>query len=66
LGWDLKAIAERGVWRDERSAARYVHHHATGTGGRSVAAVTGEQSAHREMQEADFMMGQIIPMREVA
>lgn len=26
LGYDMKAIAERGLWRDERSASRYVHH----------------------------------------
>ncbi len=36
LGWDMRAIAERGVWRDERSAGRYTHHHATDTPGRSV------------------------------
>lgn len=36
LGWDMKAIAERGVWRDERSAGRYTHHRATDTPGRSV------------------------------
>jgi integrase len=65
LGWDLKAIAERGVWRDERSAARYVHHHATGTAGRSVGRVTGD-AGHREMTEGDFMMGLVIPMRDVA
>lgn len=36
LGWDMKAIAERGIWRDERSAGRYTHHRAAGTPGRSV------------------------------
>jgi len=36
LGWDMKAIAERGIWRDERSAGRYTHHRATDTPGRSV------------------------------
>lgn len=36
LGWDMKAIAERGIWRDERSASRYTHHRATDTPGRSV------------------------------
>lgn len=36
LGWDMRAIAERGVWRDERSAGRYTHHRATDTPGRSV------------------------------
>ncbi len=28
LGYDMKAISERGLWRDERSASRYVHHRA--------------------------------------
>lgn len=36
LGWDMRAIAERGVWRDERSAGRYTHHRAADTPGRSV------------------------------
>jgi len=36
LGWDMRAIAERGVWRDERSAGRYTHHRASDTPGRSV------------------------------
>jgi integrase len=36
LGWDMRAIAERGIWRDERSAGRYTHHRATATPGRSV------------------------------
>lgn len=36
LGWDMKAIAERGIWRDERSAGRYTHHRAADTPGRSV------------------------------
>lgn len=36
LGWDMRAIAERGGWRDERSAGRYTHHHAADTPGRSV------------------------------
>lgn len=36
LGWDMRAIAERGIWRDERSAGRYTHHRAVDTPGRSV------------------------------
>ena len=36
LGWDMEAIAERGLWADARSTARYVHHRATDTPGRSV------------------------------
>lgn len=41
LGWDMKAIAERGIWRDERSAGRYTHHRAAGTPGRSVGILRG-------------------------
>lgn len=36
LGYDMKAIAERGLWRDERSASRYVHHRSTAVGERGV------------------------------
>jgi integrase len=36
LGYDMKAISERGLWRDERSAARYVHHRSTAVGERSA------------------------------
>jgi hypothetical protein len=36
LGYDMKAISERGLWRDERSAARYVHHRSTAVGERGV------------------------------
>jgi len=36
LGYDMKAITERGLWRDERSAARYVHHRSTAVGERGV------------------------------
>lgn len=36
LGYDMKAIAERGLWRDERSAARYVHHRSTSVPERGV------------------------------
>jgi len=42
LGWDMKAIAERGIWRDERSAARYTHHRSTDTPGRSVGLLRGK------------------------
>jgi hypothetical protein len=45
LGWDVRRIALRGVWRDERSAGRYIHDHAEGTGGRSVGAVLKAQAA---------------------
>lgn len=36
LGYDMKAIAERGLWRDERSASRYVHHRSSATPERGV------------------------------
>jgi len=36
LGYDMRAIAERGLWRDERSAGRYVHHRSTAVGERGV------------------------------
>lgn len=36
LGYDMKAIAERGLWRDQRSAERYVHHRSTATPDRGV------------------------------
>ena len=32
----MRAIAERGIWWDERPAGRYTHHRATDTPGRSV------------------------------
>lgn len=41
LGWDMEAIAERGLWADARSTARYVHHRATDTPGRSVGNILG-------------------------
>jgi len=41
LGRDMKAIAERGIWRDELSTARYIHHLATDTLGRSVEILKG-------------------------
>lgn len=43
LGWDMKAIADRGLWRDERSAGRYTHHRSTDTPGRSVGILRGKQ-----------------------
>jgi integrase len=43
LGLDMKAIAERGVWRDERSASRYVHHRSTDTAGRTVGKIFGQK-----------------------
>jgi integrase len=36
LGYDMRAIAERGLWRDERSAGRYVHHRSAAVGERGV------------------------------
>lgn len=42
LGWDMKAIAERGLWRDARSAERYTHHRASDTPGRSVGILRGK------------------------
>lgn len=42
LGWDMRAIAERGIWRDERSAGRYTHHRAADTPGRSVGILRGK------------------------
>jgi integrase len=45
LGWDMRDIALRGAWRDERSAGRYVHDHAPGTAGRSVDSLIAGQPA---------------------
>lgn len=42
LGYDMRAIAERGLWRDERSAGRYVHHRSTAVGERGVVLLLGE------------------------
>lgn len=42
LGYDMKAIAERGLWRDERSASRYVHHLSTVAPERGVVVMLGE------------------------
>lgn len=36
LGYDMKAITERGLWRDERSAGRYVHHRSSAVPERGV------------------------------
>lgn len=43
LGYDMKAIAERGLWRDERSAGRYVHHRSTAVGERGVVLLLGDK-----------------------
>lgn len=42
LGYDMKAIAEQGLWRDERSAGRYVHHRSSAAPERGVAVLLGE------------------------
>jgi hypothetical protein len=44
LGYDMKAIAERGLWRDERSAGRYVHHRSTAVGERGVVLLLKKES----------------------
>ena len=44
LGYDMKAISERGLWRDERSAARYVHHRSTAVGERGVVLLLKKES----------------------
>lgn len=44
LGWDMEAIAERGLWADARSTARYVHHRSTDTPGRSVGKMLGAKA----------------------
>jgi site-specific recombinase XerD len=36
LGMDRKDVAERGLWRDERSVDRYDHHRAAAVPGRSI------------------------------
>jgi integrase len=41
LGYDMKAISERGLWKDERSAGRYVHHRSTAVGERGLAVILG-------------------------
>lgn len=41
MGWDMEAIAERGLWADARSTARYVHHRSSETPGRSVGKMVG-------------------------
>lgn len=42
LGYDMKDIAEQGLWRDERSAGRYVHHRSSAAPERGVAILLGE------------------------
>jgi len=44
LGYDMRAIAERGLWRDERSAGRYVHHRSTAVGERGVVLLLRKES----------------------
>jgi integrase len=44
LGYDMRAIAERGLWRDERSAGRYVHHRSTAVGERGVVLLLKKES----------------------
>lgn len=43
LGYDMRAIAERGLWRDERSAGRYVHHRSTAVKERGVVVLLKEK-----------------------
>lgn len=48
LGYDMKAIAERGLWRDERSAGRYVHHRSAAPADRGVVIVLGENRGKKQ------------------
>lgn len=48
LGYDMKAIAERGLWRDERSAGRYVHHRSTAVPERGVVLLLGDNRGKRK------------------
>lgn len=50
LGYDMKAISERGLWRDERSAARYVHHRSTAVGERGVVLLLKGKTGGRKSQ----------------
>ncbi len=50
LGYDMKAISERGLWRDERSAARYVHHRSTAVGERGVVLLLKGKTGGRKTQ----------------
>ncbi len=48
LGYDMKAIAERGLWRDERSAGRYVHHRSSAVPERGVILLLGDGKGKRK------------------
>lgn len=48
LGYDMRAIAERGLWRDERSAGRYVHHRSTAVKERGVVVLLGADSGKKQ------------------
>lgn len=50
LGYDMRAIAERGLWRDERSAGRYVHHRSTVTPDRGVVILMGKNKGKRRLR----------------
>lgn len=48
LGWDMQAIAERGIWRDPRSAERYVHRTgAAAPPARGVVVILGDRRGTR-------------------
>jgi len=49
LGYDMRAIAERGLWRDERSAGRYVHHRSPVTPDRGVVILMGEKRGRKRI-----------------
>lgn len=52
LGYDMRAIAERGLWRDERSAGRYVHHRSTAVKERGVVVLLrqGEDQGKKQVK----------------
>lgn len=50
LGYDMRAIAERGLWRDERSAGRYVHHRSTAVGERGVVLLLGDKPGKKGLK----------------
>ena len=52
LGYDMKAIAELGLWRDERSAGRYVHHRSSAAPERGVDILMGEKRG-KKARKAD-------------
>jgi len=47
LGYDMHAIAQRGLWRDARSAERYVHHRSTAAPERGVVILLGDKLGKR-------------------